>query len=172
MNRRQIVKAAAGMLALAEGTSSMPPLVRGAQLALPSGTLAEQVLEALPGKVPLIKKTYRPPNYETPIRFFTETYTPNNAFFVRYHLADIPEVDAVAWRLRIGGPGAERQVELALDDLKSAYEKVEIAAVCQCSGNRRGFSDPHVAGVEWATALLAMQNGVECASRLCSTRWG
>ena len=33
---------------------------------LPDGTLAEQLLYALPGKVPLIKKTFRPPNFETP----------------------------------------------------------------------------------------------------------
>ena len=47
----------------------------------------EQVLYALPGKVPLIKKTYRPPNFETPIEYFRTPITPNNAFFVRYHLA-------------------------------------------------------------------------------------
>jgi len=34
---------------------------------LPDGTLEEQLLYALPGKVPLIKKTFRPPNFETPI---------------------------------------------------------------------------------------------------------
>src|SRR5262249_32058448 len=77
-----------------------------------------------------------------------------NAFFVRYHLADIPEVDAAAWRLKIGGPGAEREVGLTLESLKTGYEKVEIAAVCQCSGNRRGFSDPHVAGGEWGNGAL------------------
>ena len=55
------------MLALAGGTGWLPRLARAAGLALPEGTVAEQVLEALPGKLPLIKKTYRPPNYETPI---------------------------------------------------------------------------------------------------------
>jgi len=77
------MKGGAGMVAFAQGTSWMHPLAMAAQLSLPAGTVAEQVLEALPGKVPLIKKTYRPPNYETPISFFNDTYTPNNAFFIR-----------------------------------------------------------------------------------------
>src|SRR5215470_4635543 len=38
--------------------------------ALPAGVRAEAVLEALPGKEPLIKLSYRPPNYETPIEYF------------------------------------------------------------------------------------------------------
>ena len=33
---------------------------------LPSGTLESAVLDALPGKKPLIKRSYRPPNYEIP----------------------------------------------------------------------------------------------------------
>ena len=48
---------------------------------LPEGAAAE--LEALPGKVPLIKRTYRPPNFETPIEYLRDAITPNNAFFVR-----------------------------------------------------------------------------------------
>ena len=153
MKRREILKGGAGTLTLAGGASWLPPLASAAQLTLPSGTLAEQVLEALPGKVPLIKKTYRPPNYETPISFFNEPYTPNNAFFVRYHLVDIPEIDAATWKVTIG----------TLDDLKSGFEKVEIAAICQCSGKRRGFSDPHVPGVEWGNGAIgnAKWGGVE-----------
>ena len=57
---------------------------------LPAGMRAEAVLEALPGKKPLIKLTYRPPNYETPIAHFRTAITPNDAFFVRYHLAGAP----------------------------------------------------------------------------------
>jgi DMSO/TMAO reductase YedYZ molybdopterin-dependent catalytic subunit len=153
MNRRQVLKSGANLLALA-GAGSVPIRSFAAALSLPAGTVAEQVLEALPGKVPLIKKTYRPPNYETPISYFNEAFTPNNAFFVRYHLADIPEVDAAAWRLKINGPGAGNPVDFTLDQLKGDFERVEIAAVCQCSGNRRGFSTPHVAGVEWGGGAM------------------
>ena len=51
---------------------------------IPDGALAEQYLYALPGKVPLIKKTYRPPNFETPIEYLRTPVTRNDAFFVRW----------------------------------------------------------------------------------------
>ncbi len=120
---------------------------------LPSGTRAEAVLEALPGKKPLIKLSYRPPNYETPIANFRTAITPNDAFFVRYHLADIPTVDARTWRLTVGGEGANGRVQLSLDDLK-AMPATEVVAVCQCSGNRRGLFEPHVVGVEWGYGAM------------------
>lgn len=154
MNRRQILKGGAGMLALAGGAGWLPQLARATQMSLPAGTAAEQALEALPGKVALIRKTYRPPNYETPISYFNEDFTPNNAFFVRYHLSDIPEVSAATWKVTIGGPGAQKPGEFTLDQLKTQFEKVEIAAVNQCSGNRRGYSDPHVPGVEWGPGAM------------------
>jgi DMSO/TMAO reductase YedYZ molybdopterin-dependent catalytic subunit len=120
---------------------------------LPAGVRAEAVLEALPGKKPLIKLTYRPPNYETPIANFRTAITPNDAFFVRYHLADIPIVDAKTWRLTVGGDGANGRVQLSLDDLK-AMPATEVAAVCQCAGNRRGLFEPHVVGVEWGYGAM------------------
>ena len=73
---------------------------------LPAGVYDTATLEALPGKKPLIKLSYRPPNYETPVSHFTSEFTPNDSFFVRYHLAGIPqEIDAAQWRLRVGGEG-------------------------------------------------------------------
>jgi sulfite dehydrogenase (cytochrome) subunit A len=131
---------------------------------LPNGTLDASILDALPGKRPLIKKAFRPPNYETPISVFNETVTPNDAFFVRYHLANIPQVDAKAYRIKVGGEAAEHSFELSLDDLKTQFPAVEVMAVLQCSGNRRGLSDPHVAGVEWGYG--AMGNAVWKGARL------
>jgi len=66
-----------------------PSLLSTAAKELPEGILEAHTLEALPGKKPLIKKTYRPPNYETPVKYFNEMFTPNDAFFVRYHLSVI-----------------------------------------------------------------------------------
>jgi DMSO/TMAO reductase YedYZ molybdopterin-dependent catalytic subunit len=122
--------------------------------ALPKGVFEEAKLEALPGKAPLIKLTYRPPNYETPLSYFDSLYTPNEAFFVRYHLADIPEVDAAAWRLKVGGAAATKPYELTLDQLKTEFQAAELSAVCQCSGNRRGLFQPHVPGVEWGNGAM------------------
>jgi DMSO/TMAO reductase YedYZ molybdopterin-dependent catalytic subunit len=126
---------------------------------LPEGVYDTATLEALPGKKPLIKLSYRPPNYETPLSHFTSEFTPNESFFVRYHLAGIPdEFDAALWKLKVGGDGAGQHLELSVAELRSNFDAVEIAAVCQCSGNRRGFSEPHVAGVEWG--LGAVGNAV------------
>jgi hypothetical protein len=80
---------------------------------LPEGARTEAVLDALPGKKPLIKLTYRPPNYETPVEYLRTDVTPNDAFFVRYHLSNIPDVDAKTWQLAIGGDGANGETRLA-----------------------------------------------------------
>ncbi|HVO87278.1 MAG TPA: molybdopterin-dependent oxidoreductase [Casimicrobiaceae bacterium] len=121
---------------------------------LASGTVETQALETLSGKVPLIRKSYRPPNYETPVDLFDSTITPNDRFFIRWHLSQIPEVDPVTWRLRVGGPAASNAAEYSLEDLKKSFAQVELVAVNQCSGNRRGLSDPHVPGVEWGYGAM------------------
>jgi len=121
--------------------------------ALPDGVRASAVLDALPGKKPLIKLSYRPPNYETPIEYFRDPITPNDAFFVRYHLAVIPEIDAKTWRLSVGGDGVNAQAQLTLQDLQ-AMPAAEVVAVNQCSGNRRGLFKPHVPGVEWGYGAM------------------
>src|SRR5881394_552061 len=131
---------------------------------IPDGTLAEQALFALPGKLPLIKKTFRPPNFETPIQYFRTAITPNRAFFVRYHLAAIPEVAARDWSLSVGGESAQQELKLTLNDLKKNFKAAQVTAVCQCSGNRRGLFEPHVAGVEWGVG--AMGNAVWSGVRL------
>jgi len=118
---------------------------------LPPGLADIAELVALPGKRPLIRLADRPPNYETPVSYFTGPITANDAFFVRYHLADIPEIDPAKWRLTISG--GKSPLTLSLDDLKQ-FPAVELTAVCQCAGNRRGLSDPHVAGVEWGYGAM------------------
>jgi DMSO/TMAO reductase YedYZ molybdopterin-dependent catalytic subunit len=154
ITRRRLLKAASAGAALTVSGVTFPQLLEseaaGLDLprALPEGTRAEAILDALPGKKPLIKLTYRPPNYETPIEYFRSVITPNDVFYVRYHLSDIPQVDAKTWRLSVGGEGANAQAELTFDDLQK-MPAFEIAAVNQCSGNRRGLFKPHVVGVQW-----------------------
>ena len=61
----------------------------------------------LPGKKPLIQLSDRPPNYEAPIEYFRTPITPNDQFFVRYHLADIPGGRTPkAYKIAVGGDGA------------------------------------------------------------------
>ena len=151
--RRRLLATFAGAAAL-----GAPVLVRAQAAAgppgLPAGARASAVWDTLPGKLPLVKRTWRPPNYETPVRVFAEAFTPNEAFFVRYHLAGIPRIDPAQWRLAVGGDAAASPFELDLAGLRSGFETVEVAALCLCSGNRRGLAEPHVPGVQWGHGAM------------------
>ncbi|HEY6821071.1 MAG TPA: molybdopterin-dependent oxidoreductase [Burkholderiales bacterium] len=166
ISRRQLLQGAGALGALAAGRALAAPVGGTASLGLaelPDGTLAEQMLYALPGKVPLIKKTFRPPNFETPIEYFRTPVTPNKAFFVRYHLSGIPQsIKAADWSLGVGGDSVEHELKFTLAELKKEFRPAEVMAVCQCSGNRRGLFEPHVAGVEWGVGAMgnALWRGV------------
>lgn len=156
-NRRGFITMAGSMMVAGGGillprwalsrTTSMGPAV------LPAGTLEESMLSVLPGKHPLIKRTMRPPNYETPVEALDEMLTPNSRFFVRWHLSVIPDIDPRAWQLRVSGDAAQRPVALTLDELRR-FPVSEVIAVNMCAGNRRGLSQPHVAGVEWGNGAI------------------
>lgn len=160
ISRRKFIQVATGGVALAGVGALLPGRANAARIGtigpngLPSGTRASSPLVALPGKKPLYMHSARGPNYETPLVYLNDMYTPNDAFFVRWHLSNIPQVSASEWRLRIGGDAAQKPMELTLDELKSGFEHVELAAVLQCSGNRRGLFEPHVAGVEWGYGAM------------------
>ena len=103
-------------------------------------------LVAFPQKRPLILLTTRPPQLETPFPIFNEgLLTPNDAFFVRYHLAQVPtSIDPEKFTLEVKGK-VNSVTKFSLADLKK-FEPVEIVSVNQCSGNGRGFSSPRVGG--------------------------
>lgn len=151
MHRRKVLLGSgAALFAPAIARAAAPAMHPG----LPSGTRDIAALVALPGKKPLIRLTDRPPNYEAPLDAFATPITPNDRFFVRYHLAVIPEMAELRnWKLSIGGDSAGREIGLTLAELR-ALPRHEVTAVCQCSGNRRGLSDPHVAGVEWGIGAM------------------
>jgi len=148
--RRSVIQSTLGGFALA-GAGLYGRLARAE---LPDGTIESAILDALPGKQPLLKRTFRPPNYETPVALLDGAITPNDRFFVRWHLMNIPEIDAAAWRLSVGGDGATQPLALTLEQLRREFEPVEVVAVCQCAGNRRGLSEPHVPGVEWGNGAM------------------
>jgi DMSO/TMAO reductase YedYZ molybdopterin-dependent catalytic subunit len=128
-----------GAPAFAQGVAvpGQVPLTPG----VPDGLKTVATMEALKGKRPLIRMSVRP-------------ITPNDAFFVRYHLGDIPEVNGATWKLKVGGDGLATPAEYSLNDLRTGFEQVEVVAVCQCSGNRRGLSNPHVQGIEWGFGAM------------------
>ncbi len=97
----------------------------------------------------MIFLTDRPPQLETPIRYFRQDLTPNEAFFVRWHLEGIPtSVDLRTFRLNVSGH-VRQPLQLSVDDLRSQFEPISIIAVNQCSGNSRSFFHPRVPGGQW-----------------------
>jgi DMSO/TMAO reductase YedYZ molybdopterin-dependent catalytic subunit len=128
--------------------------VPGLNPGLPAGTREIATMVTLPGKKPLIQLSDRPLNYETPLDGFATPITPNDQFFIRYHLSQVPDMAALHdWSLRIGGDAAQQPARLSMADLRS-LPAVEITAVCQCSGNRRGLFTPHVPGVQWGVGAM------------------
>ncbi len=111
-------------------------------------------LVAFPQKRPLLVLTPRPPQLETPFAIFDDgVFTPNDAFFVRWHLAGIPQsVDASIHRIKVTG-AVQRELSLSLADL-ARMPTIEITAVNQCSGNSRGFFAPRVPGGQWGNGAM------------------
>lgn len=149
LNRRQFLTTSTG--ALAAGLW-LPGRSAAAESSLPAGARAVEILDALPGKRPLIKRSFRPPNYETPVTYFRDVLTPNDAFYVRWHMG-MPDVAIPDWRLRVGGPSAKATREFTLESLRRLPQH-EVVAVNQCSGNRRGLFTPHVTGVQWSYGAM------------------
>lgn len=156
VSRRHFIKKTAGGLAALGGLTLLQ------RSGLAATTAAAAIMDALPGKQPLIKKTFRPPNYETPVNAFDTPFTPNNLFFVRYHNAVAPEIKAGDWRLQIRGDAVHSPLAFNLEQLRSDFEQVEIAALCLCSGNRRSLFEPPVPGLQWGHGAMgnALWRGV------------
>jgi sulfite dehydrogenase (cytochrome) subunit A len=117
-----------------------------------------------PEKTDLILLTSRPPQLETPMAYFDRAITPNDAFFVRYHIFPIPtSVDLATWRLKITGH-VDHPLELSIGDLQTRFPQARVFAVNQCSGNGRGHFEPRVLGGQWSNG--AMGNAQWVGARL------
>ena len=146
IDRRSLIKQSGAAIAAlsAEMTAfSLPAFADTAVLPFENG---ERPLVKYPQKRPMIVLTSRPPQLETPFSVFNaNVITPNDAFFVRYHLADIPlNIDPDVFTVEIKGK-VDKPMKLSLADIKK-MPAVDIVAVNQCSGNSRGFFNPRVAG--------------------------
>jgi len=143
LDRRELMKRA-GLAAVVTGFGSVRALAQGT-VTLPFDN-GERPLVKYPQKRPMIGLTSRPPQIETPFHIFDDgPITPNNAFFVRYHLAGIPlDIDPDKFTVEVKGK-VDRPLKLSLKEIKK-LKAVELVAVNQCSGNSRGFFSPRVAG--------------------------
>lgn len=144
-----------GMMLAASGAaiSFASRLALAENVTLPFGN-GERPLIKYPQKRPLIGLTSRPPQLETPFSVFNEgVITPNDAFFVRYHLADIPlDIDPDTFSVEIKGK-VDKPLNLSLAEIKK-MPAIELVAVNQCSGNSRGFFDPRVGGGQLANGAM------------------
>jgi sulfite dehydrogenase (cytochrome) subunit A len=146
IDRRALLKQSGAFVAALGTAAVFDPLRALADtVTLPFGN-GERPMVKYPQKRPMIGMTSRPPQLETPFAVFNDgPITPNDAFFVRYHLAGIPlEIDPDTFRVEVKGK-VDKPLKLSLAELK-AMPSVEIVAVNQCSGNSRGFFEPRVAG--------------------------
>jgi sulfite dehydrogenase (cytochrome) subunit A len=143
LTRRDFLKAAGlTALTLSAGAETSPLWAAGPPLV------------RYPEKTGLIRLTARPPQLETPLSFFKNPITPNEAVFVRWHLSNIPtSVDLDQWRLKVGGH-TDRELEFSMAELKQ-FPKVTYTAVMQCSGNGRSFFNPRVFGGQWGNGAMA-----------------
>src|SRR6202166_439330 len=134
-----------------------------ATLELPFVNGRRDLVTNFPQKGAMILQRIRPPMLATPVEVCDQAvFTPNDRFYVRWHLANIPaEVDPPTFRLTIRGHVGQ-PIQLTLDELVRDFEPFEIAAVNQCSGNSRGFFSPRVAGGQWANGAMgnALWTGV------------
>jgi sulfite dehydrogenase len=136
------------------GAAGLAGLLPAACARRPEGAPPDAAtLIRFPQKVALRAINDRAPCLETPWQYFRHDLTPNEAFYVRWHLEAIPtSVDLRTWRLRVGGH-VERPLELSMEDLRR-MEAVSVVAVNQCSGNSRSFFGPRVPGGQWRNGAM------------------
>ena len=109
---------------------------------------------AFPQKRPLITYSDRPPLLESPREVFTSALTPNDLFFVRWHLPIIPTyINPRKFSVKIDG-AIKKEIKLSLHTLKTEFKAVEVTAVLQCGGNNRTAFKPTTSGIQWGVGAM------------------
>ncbi|MBU0632250.1 molybdopterin-dependent oxidoreductase [bacterium] len=150
MKRRDFFKTAAVVGVATVGSSAF-----GSNVAMrePIDSRTPQKIN-FPEKRPMITHSNRPPLLEAPRSTFSQVITPNDEFFVRWHLPDIPTfIDTDKYAIRITGNVA-KPYELTLKELKEDFEQIEVTAVVQCGGNSRSAFVPITGGVQWGSGAM------------------
>ena len=155
ISRRGLLTGASALAVAALSGSAAAEPSGPSTVQLPFVNGSRPLTSDFPQKSKMILQRSRPPLLETPFEVFDEgVLTPSDRFYVRWHLANIPtSIDPAKFRLSIHG-AVDRMVQLSLDELTHKFERYEIVAVNQCSGNGRGFFNPRVPGGEWANGAM------------------
>lgn len=119
-------------------------------LAVAAAAEAQEAV-TIPGKRAMILHNDRPEDLETPLAYFDQWQTPNDAFFVRQHLPR-PTIQEGEFRISLAGRTA-REIQLSLDDLRKLPQH-QLPAVLECTGNGRGFYQPKVPGIQWGRGAV------------------
>ncbi len=119
MDRRKFILGSTSALT---GSLLLPRIVGSAAAQeLPAGAVASGILDALPGKQPLIKRSFRPPNYETPVSFFA-MHSRRTMPSTYAGTPGVPEIALAEWRLRVSGPGVKSEREFTYDTLRRKFK--------------------------------------------------
>jgi len=107
-----------------------------------------------PEKGDMIVYSDRPPLLETPRDVFTQAITPNNKFFVRWHMTNIPTpLNMDTYYLQVHGE-VEKRVYLTLEKLKKEFKSHELTVALQCGGNSRSAFKPTTSGIQWGSGAM------------------
>jgi DMSO/TMAO reductase YedYZ molybdopterin-dependent catalytic subunit len=163
LSRRNFLAGAAGFGVAGLLGAFGRPARAGELIELPFANGRRELVTNFPQKGAMILQRIRPPLLETPFEVFDQgVFTPNDRFYVRWHLANIPTaIDPADFRLKVRGH-VRQPISLTLHDLVHDFQPFEIAAVNQCSGNSRGFFSPRVTGGQWENGAMgnALWRGV------------
>lgn len=109
----------------------------------------EKEMVKYPEKGEMILLTDRPPQLETPLKIFRQDITPNEFFFVRWHLSQIlTRIDIDTFRLYVNG-AVDKPLALSMNDLKTKFPADSMIALAICAGNSRSTFSPKVPGSQW-----------------------
>jgi sulfoxide reductase catalytic subunit YedY len=148
MQRRDFLKASLAASAVAIGSS-----VNAGVTTQPVDSRKVSKI-AFPEKKPLITYSDRPPLLETPRESFTQAITPNDEFFVRWHMPEIPTfIDPDTYKIHINGL-VNKELHISLNELKTSFEQVEVVSVLQCGGNSRSAFKPVAGGIQWGSGAM------------------
>ena len=118
----------------------------------PLELLAQSRPRELYGKDKLIIRSLRPPDFETPVSLLNTFISPNDAFYVRSHLP-VPQIDAAAWALKIGGE-VNSPITLSVDEIRKLPSNTQTVTL-ECAGNGRAFFRPALAGIQWEKGAVS-----------------
>lgn len=96
-----------------------------------------------------------PFNAEPPLDKLHQSFlTPAENFYVRSH-GDIPDLDANAYRLTVGGM-VQSELDVSLSELIDRFPERSVVATMQCAGNRRADLHRHrpVSGDPWEPGAI------------------